>query len=196
MTKRQDRSILRQCPTLIASLFPGEQWRPIAEFPFYFVSSHGRVCSVDRVVACEPGLRNRQEVLRRGQLLRPGRAKSGHLSVVLGRGNTRQVHALVLLAFVGPCPDRCEGLHRDDNPANNWLSNLRWGTRSDNLHDAVRNGKKAIGENISHAKLTDEGVRFIRANLHIGDHNLSKRFGVSAAAVKQVRDGKTWKHVA
>lgn len=34
-----------------------------------------------------------------------------------------------------------EALHGDDDPTNNRPENLRWGTRSDNLHDAVRNGK-------------------------------------------------------
>jgi hypothetical protein len=53
---------------------------------------------------------------------------------------------LVLEAFAGPRPDGMDALHRDDNPTNNRFDNLRWGTRSDNLFDAVRNGGKARGE--------------------------------------------------
>ena len=34
-----------------------------------------------------------------------------------------------------------ECLHRDDNPDNNRIENLRWGTRSDNMHDRVKNGR-------------------------------------------------------
>jgi DNA-binding transcriptional regulator YiaG len=101
----------------------------------------------------------------------------------------------MLIAFVGPCPDGCEGLHWDDNAANNTLLNLRWGTRSANLHDAVRNGKVAIGENKPQAKLTDERVRWIRANAHFSMNSLAVQLGVSCAAVKQVLDGVTWKHV-
>lgn len=51
-----------------------------------------------------------------------------------------KVHRLVMEAFVGPCPEGLEVLHWDDNPANNHLSNLRYGTRSENVKDRVRNG--------------------------------------------------------
>jgi hypothetical protein len=50
------------------------------------------------------------------------------------------VHRLVLLAFVGPAPEGMEGCHWDDDPLNNHLSNLRWGTPGDNGLDCVRNG--------------------------------------------------------
>jgi hypothetical protein len=33
-----------------------------------------------------------------------------------------------------------QGLPRKDNPENNELSNLRWGTRLENIHDCFRNG--------------------------------------------------------
>jgi len=38
-----------------------------------------------------------------------------------------------MLAFVGVCPDRCEVLHLDHNPANNALTNLKYGTRGENV---------------------------------------------------------------
>lgn len=187
MSKRQDRSQLRTLPEQVVQPLASEYWLPIAGFAGYFVSDCGRVCSVDRIVNGK---------IQHGRVLRPGVAKSGHLSVVLGRGNTRQVHALVLQEFRGPCPAGHEGLHADDDPANNRILNLRWGTRSDNLHDAVRNGKKAIGVDISQAKLNDDAVRVIRANPLASLTSLGNRFGVSAAAIKQVRDGVTWRHVA
>lgn len=47
----------------------------------------------------------------------------------------------MLEAFVGPRPlpdwDAC---HRDDDKRNNQLSNLYWGSQSDNTNDMVRNG--------------------------------------------------------
>lgn len=188
MSKRQARTDMRYSPYLIApSADPTEVWRWVVGVDGYCVSNRGRVCSIDRIINGK---------ICRGRLLRPGAQASGHVTVALGRRNSKSVHVIVLEAFCGPCPDGHEGLHYDDNPANNDETNLRWGTRSDNLHDAVRNGKKALGEDIGHSKLTDDAVRFIRANALLSDHNLSKRFGVSAAAVKQVRDGITWKHVA
>jgi hypothetical protein len=56
-------------------------------------------------------------------------------------GATRSVHSLMLEAFVGPRPDGLFALHNDDDRDNNTLSNLRWGTRSENGFDRVRNGR-------------------------------------------------------
>lgn len=186
MTLRQDRSNLHWSPYQIAGLAQHEYWRPVVGFIGYHVSNHGRVCSVDRVV-------NGKKC--HGRVLRSGVNSSGHYYVFLGRGNRKQVHVLVLESFVGPCPTGHEGLHFDDNPDNNVLTNLRWGTRSDNLHDAVRNGKVAIGEAKPQAKLTEDRVRWIRANAQFSMNSLAMQLGVSCAAVKQVLDGKTWKHV-
>lgn len=68
---------------------------------------------------------------------------SGHQQVKLSRDGIYQqakVHRVVLIAFAGPPPPGCEVLHNDGNPANNSAANLRWGTRSENLHDRVRHG--------------------------------------------------------
>lgn len=187
MTRKQNRSNMRLLPEHILTLWPCEEWRAISGYDGYFVSNYGRVCSVDREVKGQ---------LCRGRILRPGPQASGHLTVSLTRYNSKSVHVLVLESFVGPCPAGCEGLHADDNPKNNWVSNLRWGTRSDNLHDAVRNGKKAIGEDVPHAKLTENAVRYIHAHPEMGLRPLAQKFGVHDNAIRQVRERITWKHVA
>lgn len=187
MSRRQDRTNLRTHPLQIVSSTTAQEWRAVPDFPGYFVSDLGRVCSVDRVLS--------NDKVSRGRLLRPGAKQCGHVSVALGRGNSKDVHVLVLTAFRGPCPEGFEGLHYDDDPANNVLTNLRWGTRSANLHDAVRNGKRRLGEDINHSRLTEDGVRFIRANADSSMNSLANLLGVSCAAVKQVRDGVTWRHV-
>jgi hypothetical protein len=107
-----------------------------------------------------PGYEDRYEVSDDGQvraLPGPGRGRSrqmrvmktpkgsrGYLQVELwrgdGHGSRRKVHNLMLEAFVGPRPDGAFGLHADDDPDNNTLSNLRWGTPSQNILDIVRNG--------------------------------------------------------
>lgn len=42
------------------------------------------------------------------------------------------VHRLVLLTFVGPCPNNYNGSHVDGDRSNNKLSNLLWESRSSN----------------------------------------------------------------
>lgn len=64
-----------------------------------------------------------------------------------GRRFERCVHHLVLEAFVGPRPAGMQGCHRDDDPRNNALDNLRWDTPAGNKSDAVRRGTAAGAEN-------------------------------------------------
>lgn len=120
-----------------------EHWRPVIGFEdSYEVSDHGHVRSIPRTVGAANG---KTKNLKSRPL--PGYAtKSGHKYVDLYRERKRTkaaVHRLVLEAFVGPAPHGHEGCHRNDDPADNRVQNLYWGTRSDNLRDAVRNGKHA-----------------------------------------------------
>lgn len=178
-----------------------ERWLPVVGFEgSYEVSDLGRVRSLDRLCPYERVDQYSGRVIkvhrrRRGQLLRPGRKSSGHLSVALGRGGSRDVHRLVLEAFVGPCPDGQEALHEDDNPDRNCLTNLRWGTRSENLKDAIRNGKKPIGERVWSAKLRDVDIPVIRRRLATERANtIAADFRVSETAIRQVRDGRAWRN--
>lgn len=100
----------------------------------YQVSDQGRVRSLDhRVRLVAKGVETTR--LSPGKILKPGKQlKSGHLSVAIGKGNSRPVHQLVLEAFRGPRPPNCiDTLHEDHDPSNNKLGNIRWGTRSENV---------------------------------------------------------------
>nr|WP_276323728.1 NUMOD4 domain-containing protein [Mycobacterium paragordonae] len=118
-----------------------EQWRPVVGYEgLYEVSDHGRVRSLERVVM----RRNGAPCKVRGRILRQGTAKTGGYKVVNlahpGRSCVHKVHHLVLAAFVGPRPTGLLGLHADDDPTNNGLTNLSYGTHSDNRRDSIRNG--------------------------------------------------------
>lgn len=106
-----------------------ENWADIPGFTGrYQVSDFGRVRSVDRLIV------SKNRIYRwKGKVLSPGPAQSGHVSVALGRSNSKSVHALVMLAFVGPPPPGMEVLHRNERPADNRLANLKYGSRSENL---------------------------------------------------------------
>ena len=105
----------------------------------YEVSDLGRVRSVERVVVRSNGVT--QKVAASIRATAP--KQSGHLCLTLyrdGHGRRFQVHCLMLESFVGPRPPGLQGLHWDDDPTNNDLANLRWGTPGDNRRDEVRNG--------------------------------------------------------
>lgn len=116
-----------------------EQWRAVQGFEGrYSVSDQGRVRSEDHW----DGRRNVT-----GRILRPGRSNSGHVSVAIGRGNSRLVHQLVLEAFVGPRPPRHEVMHKNGRPADNRLANLKYGTRSENLKHDYASGVRQVALN-------------------------------------------------
>ena len=135
-------------------------------------------------------------VYRRGDDVRLGewrRLKAtpqyrGHQAIWLGRGRQRFVHRLVLEAFVGPCPDGMECRHLDDDPGNNRLGNLCWGTPAENTDDRFRNGRVKT-------KLSDDQVRFIRSYVDLSRRDgmsvaLANMWGVTPALIYQIASGK------
>lgn len=180
-----------------------ERWIPVVGHESaYEVSDLGRVRSLDRVERYERKDQYSGRTLtvarqHRGRVLSPGRMSGGHLSVSLA-GRSCLVHVLVLTAFVGTCPDGCESLHGNGNPSDNRVANLRWGTRTENLIDAVKHGAKPIGERVWSAKLARDDIQGIRKACLSGRGSvaaLARRFSVSETTIRQVRDGRTWKHV-
>lgn len=116
-----------------------EEWRAIPEYEgLYEVSSHGRVRSLPRVVQ-----RGKSALPIKERILKPHTNRNGYKQINLskaGRTRSREVHPLVMLAFAGPYPENCEIRHLDGNPGNNNLSNLRYGTKTENTMDSIRHG--------------------------------------------------------
>lgn len=76
------------------------------------------------------------------------------------------VHHLVLLAFRGPKPfPKAQARHLNDDPEDNRLRNLQWGTQNENMNDLKRNERfpNRARERNSQAKLTEAQVREIRS---------------------------------
>lgn len=106
-------------------------WRPVEGFPHYEVSSEGDVRSSAR-----GGLK----VLR--ARINPDGYPSYNLSRD-GQVTTFRLHQLMAAAFLGPRPSGQEVRHLDGDPLNRALSNLQWGTKSENALDQVRHGTHA-----------------------------------------------------
>lgn len=94
----------------------------------------------------------------------------------------------------GPVPDGLRVCHGCDNCLCVNPSHLFLGTQKENVHDAIRKGRRnAFG----HQKLNADDVRVIRAQaargiLHI---DIAKAFGVARNTVSQIVSGKTWAHL-
>ncbi len=113
---------------------PDEKWLPIPGYEgMYSVSDQGRVRS-------EPRLDGRGRRIR-GRIMKPG-TRGGWLKLVLADNGVHtmfDVHNLVLLAFVGPKPAGHIIRHLNDDPIDNWLENLAYGTPAQNADDRIRN---------------------------------------------------------
>lgn len=118
-----------------------EIWKPVLGYEgTYEVSDFGRVRSVPRTTSNNRSLAGRVLKVRRLPTGRPRVSLS-----LCGSSIDAYPYRLVLESFVGPCPQGMEALHWDDDFDNNALSNLRWGTRTDNMRDMSRNGNGNAG---------------------------------------------------
>jgi hypothetical protein len=159
----------------------GHQWKNIPGYEgLYQVSSDGQVRSLDRPH-------------RRGQMMKPqiDTYRYGHISYHLCKnGKTKhwRSHQLVMLAFVGPCPEGMEVRHLDGNPSNNRLENLAYGTSKENAADSIKHGTKQFGAK----KLSEHMKQKYAAGL--GPDNKGEANGFSKLTsddVHQIRNFKT-----
>lgn len=108
-----------------------ESWIPIPGFEGYQASTLGRIRSVDRDQQYRKRMSRTWTVpvtrTLRGKIIVQHRGLYGHMSVTIA-GSNRMVDSLILRAFLGPPlhPD-LRPLHRNGNPSDCRLANLRWG---------------------------------------------------------------------
>ena len=174
-----------------------EIFKPIPGFPGYEVSDQGTVRSYWRRLKAQ-GFQF--EISPTPQKILCQTLSEGYPSVSLGRGVYMRVHVLILLAFVGPCPQNMEACHKDGSRTKNFLDNLRWGTPSSNQLDRRKHGTDHInvGENHPRAKLTEAEVIQIRTMAAQGAHlqkDIAEMFKIPRPCVSMIVHRKYWKHI-
>lgn len=151
------------------------KWLPIKDFPNYEISNEGIVRRIDTKKILAQNTKRGAHPYKRVHLSHEGVAKYVF------------VHRLVLTAFVGECPEGQQCLHNDDDPTNNCLYNLSWGTPKKN-HEAIDRS----GEKNGRCKLSPKDVIAIRNSTEL--HSiLADIYNVSAGYISQIKKGKTWK---
>lgn len=159
-----------------------ENWKDVPGFEGrYRVSDLGRVYS-----------------LVSGRTLKPyPNAVGGYLMVSLysnKKRHPRTVHSLVLETFVGPRPEKAECLHGVTGNQDNRLSNLRWGTRSENIADQRSAGTLSRGDKHRWSRLTEADIPRIRADKR-DLKSIAADYNVHFATISCVRLRKSWVHV-
>lgn len=115
------------------------------------------------------------------------------------RGKTTSAHRVSFLLHVGNIPSDIFVCHKCDVPSCVNPEHLFLGTHADNMLDMVRKGrvdrtKKASGERCGQARLTSKQAQEIfSTDLRTTDTKLSVKYGVSRAAIWQIRSGKSWR---
>ena len=164
--------------------------RPVPGFDGYFAGDDGTIYSTRRSHEMRP--------------LKPvpgGGANGDYLYVCLGRGNRRGVHQVVAMTFLDrPVVGNGSKLlvrHRDNNPHNNSVANLRWGTQKQNLDDRAEHGTLTRGTRNGAAKLSEVAVSEIRRRRSVGEqcHAIARDYGVSRAHIHRIGLGARWNHV-
>lgn len=170
-----------------------ELWKDIKNYEaIYQVSDHGQIRRLK-------GYRCKKQ-----RLLKP-KYVNKYPSVDLcnnGLSKNYRMHTLVLNTFIGHKPKGMECRHLDGNPVNNKLSNLKWGTHSENQQDSIKHGTffhpDNRGEKHNMVKLTDTKVMEIRYLLILGISHvqIAKQFNVNPSTISHINTCKTWKHLS
>ena len=163
-----------------------EKRKTIPSFPMYEITTSGKIWSK-----------------KHHKYLQFNKQRGKYLLVDLWNGKRFpcKVHRLVLETYIGPCPRGMECRHLNGNPSDNRLENLKWGTRSENMQDAVRHGtigKSSLGkfgEEHPSSKLSDADRRLIFSAYHDGAYTqqeLADLFGVSQHCTKTIVNNEKW----
>lgn len=163
-----------------------EIWKSIINYEeLYEVSNYGRVKSLPRK------WRLKEKILKSSQ------GFGGYLYVNLCKNKKQtlwRIHKLVLEAFLGPCSFGMEVCHNDGNPENNFVGNLRYDTRKNNIKDTMKHGRTTTGVKNRHAKLNNKKIIEIReSKLSYGE--LATRYSVSESNICLIKNKKRWKHI-
>lgn len=122
------------------SVSESEKWMEIPRWEgLYEASDKGNIRSLPRVT--RGGFGGVRRI--KGKILRPVKRPTGHVQVILSDGERREhhdIHRLVMVSFIGTPPPGMEVCHNNGEPSDNRLVNLRYGTRSENIYDAVKHG--------------------------------------------------------
>lgn len=168
------------------------KFKEIPGYNGYFASSDGYIWST--IIRIGQG-RGKSPLVGFGTVkkkMNPYKNKECRLSVNLGKGNLFFIHHLILITFVGPRPAGMEACHGDDDPTNNELINLRWGTSKENTDDQRKHGRLIGGEKHGMAKLSNDQVKIIKSlKGQLLQREIAFKFGITQSTVSVIHNNKS-----
>lgn len=179
-----------------------EEWEDIPNAEGYKASTMGRIASCWYKKSNGVGLGSTGVMKDKWKLLslKPrkldNRIKTG--IKYNGKHHGFYVSRLILVTFVGMCPEGMEACHNNDITTDNRLENLRWDIHINNVKDRKINGKENMGERNGSAKLKVDNIPIIRLRYKNGESQskIAKDYNVSQSVISHLILGKTWSQVA
>lgn len=169
---------------------PEIELRPILSHPNYYAGSDGNIYSTKS---------SKGHLRKNPRILKPFIGNSGYQTIGLFLNKSSQnlmVHRLVCGAFHGNCPEGMECLHIDDDKFNNTPSNLKWGTRSQNLlmREKIRGGW-AGGLKHGNQRFNKEQISEIKKLIseEIMGTEIAKKFGCHKSTIYEIKRGDTYR---
>lgn len=165
-----------------------EVWKCIRAEPGYAISNMGRVKSLARTIQRSNG---RKQTIRE-RVLKLSFDELGYPQVRFNR-HTYKVHRLIGMEFMGDRPTNEVIRHLDGNPQNNHLSNLEYGTLSQNIYDCYD-----YRGNLRKSQKLDEHIASkIKAQLMAGieSYKLAKQYHVSQQTICDIKHNRIYRRV-
>ena len=143
-------------------------------------------------------------ILPNGKIAKQYVSSSGYKTIwihINGKRNNHPmlVHRLVAEAFIPNPENKPEVNHIDCNKCNNWVGNLEWCTRKDNVHYAISLGHQPKGINHKKSKCTEDQIRAACRMLENPDITLTyicQNTGVPIKTLKHIRFDNGWSHIS
>lgn len=163
-----------------------EIWKPVDGHEGYEVSNLGRVA-----------------VIKNGErFIRKPNTATHYLSMSFRKRpcdtaqKSKTIHSMVAEAFHGPRPKGAIIRHIDGNRFNNRADNLAYGTKNENVYDAIAHGTYK-GPSNGRALLDERHIALIRLLLETGTSltAIAKAIGVSVGTIHAIKTGRNWGHV-
>lgn len=170
----------------IAESFPGEFITPVYGASRYCVSIDGSVFSFTS------GRPKKLTPSKRGAYL--GFSLSGDC----GNQLYKYLHRVVLESWDRPAVSGEQCRHINGDRFDNRLTNLQWGTASENAMDKAAHGTAGNGERNPMAELSEQDVlrmREIRSISGVPYKSIAKYFGVSAMTAYRAITKQSWSHI-
>ena len=170
-----------------------EEFRIIPNFPAYRISNFGNIQSRWQRRASYVGFLTEDVWKNLNSCPDEKGYPQVHLCDGINKSKTCRLHDLVMLVFIGPKPKGLVVRHLDSDPANNKLSNLVYGTYSENEDDKFLNG--TWFSRFGGAKITYEQALEIRSKFLYGisQKELALEYNISTQSISRCINNKIWK---